>query len=121
VSRRVPRAFHQYADVAADGYKYSPILATSLNDPPLWRWRKDRVYGGLAKHPEYATDEVRQAVDDLVTRTLEQENDQLRYVMPTDGLLVVNNHLALHGRTAFTDPARHPAATTIPRTVRVTV
>ena len=104
VPRRVPKAFRQYADVADDGYKYTPILTESA--PPMWRWRKDKVYDGLAKHPEYVTAEVRHAVD-MLADLLENGPDQIRQVVPTDGMIIVNNHLALHGRTAFTDSARH--------------
>jgi alpha-ketoglutarate-dependent taurine dioxygenase len=106
VPRRVPKAFQAYADVASDGYKYTPILARSEAEPPLWRWRKDRVYQGLAKYPRYATPELCRAVD-LVADLLEHGADQVRQTIPTDGLLVVNNHIALHGRTAFTDQRRH--------------
>jgi alpha-ketoglutarate-dependent taurine dioxygenase len=31
----------------------------------------------------------------------------MRAMVPTDGVIVVNNHIALHGRTAFTDTTRH--------------
>jgi hypothetical protein len=104
IPRRVPKAFWQYADVAPDGYRYTPILTESR--PPMWRWRKDRVFNGLAKHPEYDTPDVRRAVD-LLSEVLATGADQLRQVVPTDGLIIVNNHIALHGRTAFTDSARH--------------
>ena len=124
VPLRVPKAFRPYAEVAADGYRYTPILSTSESDPPLWRWRKDKVYAGLAKYPAYATDEVRRAVGMLV-ELLEHGEDQIRQAMPTDGLLVINNHITLHGRTAFTDPTRHllrlrfhdPATHPVPTTV----
>jgi alpha-ketoglutarate-dependent taurine dioxygenase len=32
---------------------------------------------------------------------------EIRQVIPTDGILIIDNHIALHGRTAFTDPRRH--------------
>ena len=66
VPLRVPTAFRPYAEVAADGYRYAPILSTSEANPPLWRWRKDKVYAGLAKYPASATDEVRRGVGMLV-------------------------------------------------------
>jgi alpha-ketoglutarate-dependent taurine dioxygenase len=32
---------------------------------------------------------------------------EIRQVTPTDGILIIDNHIALHGRIAFTDPRRH--------------
>jgi alpha-ketoglutarate-dependent taurine dioxygenase len=32
---------------------------------------------------------------------------EIRQVIPTDGILIIDNHITLHGRTAFTDPRRH--------------
>jgi hypothetical protein len=104
VPRRIPKAFREYAEVAADGYQYSTLLSESV--PPMWRWRKDRICAGLRAHPEFATDEVRRAVE-VVGDVLVNGADQIREVVPTDGLIVINNHLALHARTAFTDPGRH--------------
>jgi hypothetical protein len=100
--RRIPPAFHKFADVSPDGYLYASVFA----DEPLWRWRKNGIRKGLAAHPECETPEVRQALD-MVMELLEEGPDEIRLVIPTDGLLVINNHIALHGRTAFTDPARH--------------
>jgi alpha-ketoglutarate-dependent taurine dioxygenase len=49
---------------------------------------------------------MRMALDTLI-ELLEHGADEIRLVIPTDGLLIINNHIALHGRTAFTDPERH--------------
>lgn len=100
--RRIPRAFRTYGDVGADGYHYTSVCS----DKPLWRWREDGIRKGIAAHPEYDTPEVRRALDTL-TELLENGPEEIRELIPTDGLLVVNNHVALHGRTAFTDPERH--------------
>jgi alpha-ketoglutarate-dependent taurine dioxygenase len=72
----------------------------------MWRWRKHGIRKGIAAHPEYEIPEVRQALDTVI-ELLENGPDEIRQVIPTDGLLVINNHIALHGRTAFTDPERH--------------
>jgi Taurine catabolism dioxygenase TauD, TfdA family len=100
--RRVPAAFKEYADVAPDGYLYAPVLA----DRPLWRWREDSIRRGIAARPEYRTPDVLRALD-VVTEHLARGPGEVREVIPTDGLLVVDNHIALHGRTPFTDPERH--------------
>jgi hypothetical protein len=49
---------------------------------------------------------VRAALD-LVIDELDHGPDEIVLTIPTDGLLLVNNHIALHGRAAFTDPDRH--------------
>ena len=100
--KRIPRGLRQRALVAEDGYQYSPVFA----DTPMVRWRTHGLYKGLIDRPEYDTAEVRAALD-TVRDLLESGDEELRHVIPTDGLLVVNNHIALHGRSAFTDPARH--------------
>jgi alpha-ketoglutarate-dependent taurine dioxygenase len=100
--RRIPEAFKKHADVAADGYLYAPVLA----EKPMWRWRKDTIQKGIAAHPEYQTPEVHQALA-AVTEQLANGPGEIRQVIPTDGILIINNHFTLHGRTAFTDPQRH--------------
>ena len=101
--RRIPQAFRTQGYVTPDGYQYTPVLS---DDKPMWRWRKQRVLKGIAAHPEYGTPEIRQALDTLI-EFLQNGPDEIRQTIPTDGLLVVDNHIALHGRTAFTDPERH--------------
>jgi alpha-ketoglutarate-dependent taurine dioxygenase len=100
--RRIPRAFRERGLVSPDGYQYTSVLS----DKPMWRWRKDGIRKGIDAHPEYGTPEIRQALDTVV-ELLEHGPDEIRLVIPTDGLLLVDNHIALHGRTAFTDPERH--------------
>lgn len=100
--KRIPQGHRKGADVAADGYQYSPVFA----DVPMVRWRTNGLYKGLAARPEYDTVEIRLALDS-VRDLLENGTEELRQVVPTDGLLAVNNHVALHGRSAFSDPGRH--------------
>jgi hypothetical protein len=100
--RRIPRAFRPYSDVSPDGYLYAPVLS----DEPMWRWRQGGIRRGIAAHPECGTPEIHTALDTLI-ELLEHGADEIRLVIPTDGLLIINNHIALHGRTAFTDPERH--------------
>jgi alpha-ketoglutarate-dependent taurine dioxygenase len=101
--KRIPQALRTGADVASDGYQYSPVFA----DKPMVRWRTHGLYRGLAARPEYDTPEVRNALDTVRGLLEEEGNEELREVLPTDGLLVIDNHVALHGRSAFTDPHRH--------------
>jgi hypothetical protein len=102
VPRRIPAEFHKYGYVDSDGYQFAPVIA----EKPMWRWRKYGIRKGIVAHPDYNIPEVRHAVD-TVTELLESGPDEIRVVIPTDGVLIINNHIAFHGRTAFTDPERH--------------
>jgi hypothetical protein len=100
---RIPKAFRRkYGATASDGYSYVPVFAQK----PMWRWRKDKIEQGLIKHPECATPEVRQALDTVATQLADTTNE-LRQALPTDSIVVIDNHVAFHGRTAFTDKTRH--------------
>jgi alpha-ketoglutarate-dependent taurine dioxygenase len=100
---RIPKAFRRkYGSTASDGYSFVPVFA----DKPMWRWRKDKIEQGLVKHPECATAEVRQALDTVADQLADTTNE-VRQVLPTDGIVVIDNHVAFHGRTAFTDKNRH--------------
>jgi alpha-ketoglutarate-dependent taurine dioxygenase len=100
---RIPKAFRRkYGATASDGYSYVPVFAQK----PMWRWRKDKIEQGLVKHPECATPEVRQALD-TVAAQLDDTTNELRQALPTDSIVIIDNHVAFHGRTAFTDKTRH--------------
>lgn len=100
--RRVPANFRPVAYLAEDGFQYSPVFA----DIPLWRWAKRNSRLGLEANPDYATAQVWQALA-TVTEQLHNGPDELRPAVPTDGAIIVDNHIALHGRSAFTDTNRH--------------
>jgi hypothetical protein len=102
VPRRIPKAFREYAYGLVSGYQHTPVFG----DVPLVRWRTDKIYDGLVKRPEFATPEVVKAVD-MVADRLDNGTAEVYQAVPTDGLILINNHIALHGRTAFSDPARH--------------
>lgn len=99
---RVPKAFRVCAKVGPDGHSYEPVIG----EGPVWRFRKDKLEKGLATHPEYNTGETRAALD-AVYQALDSRPDEYRGAIPTDAVLIVDNHLALHGRTGFTDFRRH--------------
>jgi len=100
--RRVPAKFRPVAYLAGDGLQYSPVFA----EVPLWRWARRNSRLGLEANPDHASPRVWQALA-TVSEQLQNGSDELRPVVPTDGVIVVNNHIALHGRTAFTDTSRH--------------
>lgn len=100
---RIPKSFREkYGSTAADGYSYTPVLS----EKPMWRWRKDKIEQGLTKHPGCATPEVRDALD-MVADLLADATGEFRAALDTDSVVIIDNHVAFHGRTAFTDPSRH--------------
>jgi alpha-ketoglutarate-dependent taurine dioxygenase len=100
---RIPKGFRgKYGATASDGYSYTPVFA----EKPMWRWRKDKIEHGLVKHPECETTEVRTALDTVADELADPRNE-VRKPLPTDGIVVIDNHVAFHGRTAFTDKNRH--------------
>ena len=100
--RRVPAKLRPVAYLAEDGLQYSPVFA----DVPLWRWARRNSRLGLEANPDYATPEVWQALA-TVNEQLQNGPGELRPMVPTDGAIIVNNHIALHGRTKYTDRSRH--------------
>jgi hypothetical protein len=100
--RRVPGRFHPVAFVADNGFQYSPVIA----DLPLWRWARKNIRIGLEADPDRATPEVRKALG-AVDAILRDGDHELRPGLPTDSLIIVDNHITFHGRTAFTDQRRH--------------
>lgn len=100
---RIPKAFRRkYGSTASDGYSYVPVFA----EKPMWRWRKDKIEHGLVKHPDSETPEVRFALDTVAAQLADTSNE-MRQPLPTDGIVIIDNHVAFHGRTAFTDTNRH--------------
>lgn len=99
---RIPRAFREkYGYKTKRGYITIPIFA----EKPMWRWRRDKIEQGLVANPEYATDEVRAALNTV--DALLAEPGGVTTPVPTDGLVIIDNHVSFHGRTSFTDPRRH--------------
>jgi alpha-ketoglutarate-dependent taurine dioxygenase len=98
---RVPKSLRASGHTDADGYYLAPVLAGSR-----WRWRRDKIEAGLAARPEHDTASLRAALG-AVTRLLADPADDHRRPIPDDGVLIVDNHVTLHGRTAFTDTDRH--------------
>jgi hypothetical protein len=70
------------------------------------RWRYDSIKKGLDARPDLGTPELRAALalmNDVAEHGAERFKDQL----PTDTLMLADNHHMLHGRTTYTDERRH--------------
>lgn len=101
VPRRVSRNLERYSDLRADGFLHVPMLA----DGPVWRWSAGRTKSVLDTHPELSAPGLPEAID-LAHREIKHGPGEFRVRLDTDSLLLIDNHVALHARTAFTDPER---------------
>lgn len=114
VPRRVSESLKDVAFMADDGFQYSAVLG----DKPMWRWSAGRTRPGskrwagkeptstvIKDSPHYSAEAIRQAID-TVAALLKHGRGEFRLTVPTDALLLVDNHIALHARTAFTDQER---------------
>jgi alpha-ketoglutarate-dependent taurine dioxygenase len=81
-------------------------FATVLGDHPQIRYRTDTLEAGLQAFPEYDTPATRRALGALKS-VLNDQSMMFREHLGDDSLLVTNNHVGLHGRTAFEDQERH--------------
>lgn len=70
------------------------------------RWRYDSIKKGLEARPDMSSPELLQAVE-IMHRVAEQEAARFMEQLPTDTLLLADNHRMLHGRTTYTDERRH--------------
>jgi alpha-ketoglutarate-dependent taurine dioxygenase len=70
------------------------------------RWRYDAIKKGLAARPDLSSPALEDAVE-LMHRVAEQEAPRFMEQLPTDTLMLADNHRMLHGRTTYTDERRH--------------
>ncbi|MFZ3084879.1 TauD/TfdA family dioxygenase [Rhodoferax ferrireducens] len=99
---RIPSSFTSLGAAACAEFTFSPIFG----DAPYIRFRKDTLEEGLRLRPEYDSPEVRWALE-LLERAIDSSTDTFSSPLPADSLSIVNNHVALHARTAFSDTSRH--------------
>lgn len=96
VPRRVSSNLHHLAKIEKDGLQYAPVLGL---DPLVWRWSKRRTR-------EFSSPEVQKAID-TVYELVKHGPGEFRLPIPTDGVMVIDNHAAMHARTGFTDQRRN--------------
>jgi alpha-ketoglutarate-dependent taurine dioxygenase len=81
-------------------------LAPVFSSCPGVRYRRDTLLDGWTHFPEHHDAEAEDAVRAL-ERALVDSQSVVRFRMERDSLLIVDNHRALHARTAFSDQKRH--------------
>jgi hypothetical protein len=99
---RVPAAFVTSDRPEAVQATLAPVFA----DTPFIRYRYDTLLSGLQKFAAYDSRDVRQALDAFNSVLLDGKKTA-EFFMPSDALLLIDNHHVLHARTAFQDPMRH--------------
>ena len=99
---RVPSAFVTTGNADTIEATLAPVFAQT----PLIRYRRDTLAEGLEHFPEYGNADVRRALGAFEDR-LQDCPHQVEFFMPADSMVVVDNHRALHARTAFQDTERH--------------
>jgi alpha-ketoglutarate-dependent taurine dioxygenase len=70
------------------------------------RWRYDSIRKGLDARPDLDTPELRAALA-LMNDVAENGAVRFKDQLPTDTLMLADNHHMLHGRTTYTDERRH--------------
>jgi alpha-ketoglutarate-dependent taurine dioxygenase len=70
------------------------------------RWRYDSITKGLAARPDMSSPELVEAIE-IMHCVAEQEAARFMEQLPTDTLLLADNHRMLHGRTTYSDERRH--------------
>ena len=99
---RIPTSFTQDARIESLEVIEAPIFA----EKPFLRFRLDTLMAGLRLKPWLDTPEVRVAIQTLL-ETLQEKVETSVYSIADDEMCIVDNHVALHGRTSFDDPERH--------------
>lgn len=99
---RIPTAFSTMSDPKGIQATIAPIFS----DEPFIRYRRDTLLEGIAHFPAYCNAEMTAAIEEF-DKALQLFPVKANIFMPRDSLMFVNNHIALHARTSFTDRSRH--------------
>ncbi|WP_332848137.1 TauD/TfdA family dioxygenase [Massilia sp. S19_KUP03_FR1] len=70
------------------------------------RWRYDAIRKGLASCPSMSSPALLAALE-IMHQVAEEGATRFREQLPTDTLMIADNHRMLHGRTTYTDEQRH--------------
>lgn len=98
---RIPTLFTSTGQPDAREYTFASIFGADV----YCRYRLDTLQHGLEDHPRYDTPEARRHLA-LWQRLLAEADGEVRQAMPRDSLMIIDNHRALHARSAFEDPRR---------------
>jgi len=99
--------------VYAAGDEQVEIYEALVFGPPVrsddmftMRWRYDSIQKGLTARPDMSSPELVEAIE-IMHCVAEQEAARFMEQLPTDTLMLADNHRMLHGRTTYSDERRH--------------
>lgn len=103
---RVPSVYAA-ADAAVE-YYVAPVLGDPSREDERFRlrWRYDAIKKGLAACPHLSTRELLDALE-VMNQVAERDAVRFKEQLPSDTLMLADNHRMLHGRTTYTDERRH--------------
>lgn len=99
---RVPSAFASTLDPGVADVTLAPVFSSDV----FMRYRHDMLEKGFKCVPELRDGEAQWAIDQLEIM-LKKSPHQAEFFMEEDSMVFVDNHRALHARTAFSDHERH--------------
>lgn len=112
ILRTTPVPFRVPAIYAAGDDQVEVFTATVFGAPTragarfTMRWRYDSIVKGLAARPDLDTPALRGAIE-VMNEVAEREAPRFMEQLPSDTLLLADNHHVLHGRTTYEDERRH--------------
>jgi alpha-ketoglutarate-dependent taurine dioxygenase len=103
---RVPSVYAA-ADAAVE-YYVAPVLGDPGREDERFRlrWRYDAIKKGWSACPHLSTPELLDALE-VMNQVAERDAVRFKEQLPTDTLMLADNHRMLHGRTTYTDERRH--------------
>jgi alpha-ketoglutarate-dependent taurine dioxygenase len=89
-------------------YHVAPVFGAPrrAGDRFTLRWRYDAIRKGLAGCPSMSSPALLDALE-IMNDVAEEGAARFREQLPTDTLMICDNHRMLHGRTTYTDEQRH--------------
>jgi alpha-ketoglutarate-dependent taurine dioxygenase len=112
ILRTTPVPFRVPAIYAAGDDQVEVFTATVFGPPTrpgarfTLRWRYDSIMKGLAARPDLDTPALRGAIE-VMNEVAEHTAPRFMEQLPSDTLLLADNHHVLHGRTTYEDERRH--------------
>ncbi|MFG1480037.1 TauD/TfdA family dioxygenase [Xanthobacter sp. V4C-4] len=98
---RIPTLFTSTGRPETREYTFAPLFGADV----YCRYRSDTLEKGLEDHPEYDTPQARRHLA-FWQKLLDDGPGEIRQAMPRDSLVIIDNHRALHARSAFEDHRR---------------
>jgi alpha-ketoglutarate-dependent taurine dioxygenase len=89
-------------------YHVAPVFGEPRREGDRFtlRWRYDAIKKGLAARPDMSSPALVEALEHM-NQIAEEGAPRFMEQLPSDTLMLADNHRMLHGRTTYTDERRH--------------